>query len=305
MLISASGAKVEACFQDFFVVPIRNRNTRAAYAHAAWSFCGFAEGRGVTDLFQIRPIHIAAWVEALTLTHAPATVKLRLAGLRRLFDWLVVGQALPFNPAAPVRGPRHVVKRRKTPVLAREDARLLLESIRTDTTVGLRDRAFIGLQVYSFARVGAAVGMRAEDFYSRGRRWWVRLQEKGGQRHELPAHHNLEAWLHAYLDAAGISEDHGGWLFRSTLGRTGQLTERPLLARNALDLVRRRASDAGITLPICNHTFRATGITAYLENGGTLEMAQAMAAHESPRTTKFYAKRLDAVTLDEVERIIL
>ncbi len=88
-------------------------------------------------------------------------------------------------------------------------------------------------------------------------------------------------------------------------GTTGQLTEKPLLARNALDLVQRRAKDVGLHGPICNHTFRATGITAYLENGGTLEMAQAIAAHESPRTTKLYDRTADAVTLDEVERIIL
>ena len=163
-----------------------------------------------------------------------------------------------------MRGPKHVVRRGKTPVLARADARLLLERIRTDTVVGLRDRAFIGLLVYSFARVGAAVGMRVGDFYPNGRRWWVRLHEKGGKHHELPAHHNLEAWLLEYLETAGIGNDRSGWLFRSSVGRTGRLSERPLLARNALDLdlVQRRAADAGLKVPICNHTFGATGITA-------------------------------------------
>ena len=85
----------------------------------------------------------------------------------------------------------------------------------------------------------------------------------------------------------------------------GRLTPRPLLARNALDLVRRRARAAGIRTPVSNHTFRATGITAYLENGGTLEGAQAIAAHESPRTTKLYDRTADRITLDEIERIIL
>ena len=78
-----------------------------------------------------------------------------------------------------------------------------------------------------------------------------------------------------------------------------------MLERNALDLVQRRARDAGIVQAICNHTFRATGITAYLENGGTLEKAQAIAAHESPRTTKLYDRTADQITLDEVERIVL
>ncbi len=204
-----------------------------------------------------------------------------------------------------MRGPKHVVKRGKTPVLNREDARLLLEAIDVSSVVGPRDRAFIGLLVYSFARVGAAVAMRVEDFYSNGRRWWVRLHEKGGKFHELPAHHNLDAWLHEYIETAGIAWERKSPLFRSARGRAGELSEGPLLARNALDLVRRRAHQAGMLGEVCNPTFWATGITAYLENCGTIEMAQVMAAHESPRTPKLYDLTSDAVSVDEVERIVL
>lgn len=304
-LIARTGPAAERRFWEFFAAHIRNRHTRIAYLRAVRDFSVFMEARAVHELGAVQPVHVAAWIEALGTSHAPATVKQRLAALRMLFDWLVVGQVIPVNPAAAVRGPKHVVKRGKTPVLERSDARVLLESIDTATVVGRRDRAFIGLLVYSFARVGAAVAMRVEDFYPNGRRWWLRLREKGGKHHELPAHHNLEAWLDDYLHAAGIAAARGTPLFRAAIGRTGRLSERPLLARNALDLVRRRAKAAGLHGPVCNHTFRATGITAYLENGGSLEVAQAMAAHESPRTTKLYDRTGDAITLDEVERIIL
>ena len=304
-LIAASGDRAEQRFWEFFTVTIRNPNTRAAYARAAREFCDFVAAGGLSDLGQVQPIHVAAYIEALGKTHAPSTVKLRLAAIRMLFDWLVTGQVVPVNPASAVKGPRYVVKRGKTPVLDRAEARQLLEAIDTESVVGLRDRAFIGLLIYSFARVGAAVAMRVEDFYPQGHRWWVRLHEKGGKLHELPAHHNLEAWLHEYVAAAGIGEAKKSPLFRSAIGRTGTLSERPLLERNALDLVQRRARDAGIVQAICNHTFRATGITAYLENGGTLEKAQAIAAHESPRTTKLYDRTADQITLDEVERIVL
>jgi integrase/recombinase XerC len=316
-LVLCSGVRAGDRFRDFFAVHIRNPHTRAAYARAAAGFCDFAAGAGLRSLGAVEPVHVAAWVEALGRAHAPATVKQRLAGVRMLFDWLVLGQVVRANPAAPVRGPRHVVRRGKTPVLDRAEARRLLESIGTETLVGLRDRAFIGLMVYSFARVGAAVAMRVEDFYPNGRRWWVRLREKGAKQHELPAHHNLEAWLLAYVEAAGIADNRAGNgaanrgdgrrgpLFRAAAGRTGRLTDRPLLARNALDMVHRRARAASIATPVSNHTFRATGITAYLENGGTLERAQAIAAHESPRTTKLYDRTADQVTLDEIERIIL
>ena len=158
--------------------------------------------------------------------------------------------------------------------------------------------------VYSFARIGAAIGMRVEDVYPQNRRLWVRLHEKGGKRHEMPCHHNLEAYLHAYLDGGGISADPKGPLFR-TIGRTtGQLTRTPLPQANAYAMIRRRAASAGIATKVGNHSFRATGITAYLKNGGTLEKAAQMANHASTRTTQLYDRRSDDVTLDEVERII-
>ena len=146
--------------------------------------------------------------------------------------------------------------------------------------------------------------MRVEDYYPQGKRWWVRLHEKGGKRHEMPAHHNLEAYLDAYIDAAGIRDDGKGPLFRTaTPYRTGELTEKPMHRIDAYRMIHRRAAEAGFKQKLGCHTFRATGITAYLEAGGTLENAQAMAAHESPRTTKLYDRTGDEITLDEVERI--
>jgi integrase len=125
----------------------------------------------------------------------------------------------------------------------------------------------------------------------------------GGKRHEMPAHHKLEQFLDEYLDAAGIREDGKAPLFRSALGRTGILTDRPMHRIDAYQMVRRRTAEAGLKGKLGCHVFRATGITAYLEAGGTLENAQAMAAHESPRTTKLYDRTGDEITLDEVERI--
>jgi hypothetical protein len=121
--------------------------------------------------------------------------------------------------------------------------------------------------------------MRVEDYYPGGKRWWVRLHEKGGKRHEMPAHHKLEQFLDEYLAAAGIREN----------GKTPSsvLTDKPMNRVDAYRMVRRRTADAGFRVKLGCHVFRATGITADLEAGGTLENAQAMAAHESPRTTSF------------------
>jgi len=190
-------------------------------------------------------------------------------------------------------------------VLTKEQARRLLESVDTSTLVGLRDRALIGVMIYSFARIGAVVAMRVEDYYPGAKRWWIRLHEKGGKRHEMPAHHKLEQFLDEYLAAAGIHEDGKTPLFRSAIGKTGMLTDKPMHRVDAYRMVRRRTAEAGFKIKLGCHVFRATGITAYLEVGGTLENAQAMAAHESPRTTKLYDRTGDEITLDEVERITI
>ena len=159
--------------------------------------------------------------------------------------------------------------------------------------------------IYTFARVGAAVAMTVGDYYPVGKRWWVRLHEKGGKRHEVPAHHNLEHTLDAYIRAGGIGDDKKIPLFRTAIGRTGELTDRPMHRTDVLRMIQRRAKDAGIATPVTCHTFRATGITAYLDNGGPLEKAQMMATHESPSTTKLYDLTSDQITLDEGERIVI
>ncbi len=295
--------KARARLRDFFSSHIRNRNTRRAYMEAVRQFSAFCAQHGIVDLAQVEPIHVAAFVEDQLREHSKPTVKQRLAALRMLFDWMVVGQVLPVNPAHAVRGPRHTQRKGKTPVLNVEEARALIDGIDTTSLPGLRDRALIGLMVYTFARVGAALAMRVEDFYVQGRRGWVRLHEKGGKEHEMPTHHNLDIYLEEYIAAAGIGKDRKGPLFRSARGRSGELTENPMLQSDVWRMIRRRAAQAGIQTEIGCHTFRATGITAYLKNGGRLEIAQQMAAHESARTTGLYDRRNDEVSLDEVERI--
>src|SRR5947207_13533637 len=158
---------------------------------------------------------------------------------------------------------------------------------------------------YTFARISAVVHMKTDDYFQNGKRWWIRLHEKGGKRHEVPAHHNAEAYIDAYLEAAGIREEKKGPLFRSAAQHHRSLTLNPMTRTDMLRMVKRRALAAGLPYSTCCHTFRATGITAYLENGGTIENAQAIAAHESPRTTKLYDRTSDEITLDEVERIII
>lgn len=302
-LVASADDRAQLRFLEFFAVTIRNPHTRRAYARAAGDFLAWVAERGVASLAGVQPLHIAAWIEALGREVSAPSVKQKLAAVRHLFDWLVMGQVVPVNPAVSVRGPTHSVRRGKTPVLDPKEARALLDAIDVTTPVGLRDRALIGLMVYSFARIGAALSMRVEDVFIQNRRLWVRLHEKGGKRHEMPCHHNLEDYLTAYIDGCDLRGQAKGPLFRTIARGTKRLSDTPLPQANAFAMVRRRGAAAKIGTAIGNHSFRATGITAYLKNGGTLERAATMANHASARTTQLYDRRPDDVTLDEVERV--
>ena len=319
-IVQSGGESAARRFLEFFTVTIRNPHTRRAYYRAASALLDFCEERGVMDLKQIQPMMVAAFIETRTQEKSAPTVKQELAAIRQMFDYLVTGHVVEVNPAAAVRGPRYSVQKGKTPVLAREDAKHLLGSIPTvhiykegneekavPHLVGLRDRALIGLMIFSFARVGAVTKLLVGDYHQSGKKFSVALKEKGGKFHELPVHHLAEEYLDAYLKAAGIDsgEDKKTPLFRTSRGRSRELTERGMSASDVLYMVKRRARAAGLPSSTCCHTFRGTGITAYLENGGTVENAQAIASHADPRTTRLYDRRSDKITLTEIERIQL
>ena len=311
-LFGAAGDARHAVLQ-FFSAEIRNPNTRRAYQQAAAQFfAASATLPGGRDLNTITSLHVSHWIEVMAGQGLTApTIKQRLAGLRMLFQSLLRERIIAINPAAVVRGPKHSVKRGKTPVLASDEARQLIDAIDTTTLAGLRDRALIATMIYSFARIGAVVALACEDVYTEQRRLWLRLHEKGGKRHEVPCHHHLETYLAAYMDAAGLSTGPRVPLFQTLAdekgrgGRWQALSGKPLSQPIAWAIMQRRARDAGLDTRICNHTFRATGITTYLKNGGTIERAAAIANHSSTRTTQLYDRRPDDVTLDEIERIII
>ncbi|MEF8795179.1 MAG: tyrosine-type recombinase/integrase [Salinivenus sp.] len=288
---------------EFFTAEIRNENTRAAYARAVRRFFRWADQRGL-NLFDIEPVHVAAYVEEDG--RAPATIKQNLAALRRLFDFLVTGQVLSSNPAEPVRSPKLETDGGKTPALTAGEARELLDSIVAgkQELPQLRDRALIGVMTYTFARVSAVTGLDVGDYFQAGRRWKIRLREKGGQRRTVPVHHKAKECLDVYLDEARIREDREAPLFQSLKGRTGKLTSNRLLADNALQMVKRRAEEAGFDpAQVTCHTFRATGITTFLEDGGDLETAQHIAGHASANTTRIYDHRDQQVAQEEIERV--
>ena len=306
-LIAAAGERASMRFLEFFAANIRNPHTRRAYARAAEEFLAWCASVGVPSIAAVQPVHVAAWIEAgdARARGADASSSGSPRSATCSIGWSPARSCRSTRPRS-VRGPRACRDdRANAGARSGGSARAARQHRRRRRRAGLRDRALIGLMVYSFARIGAALGMKVEDVFTQNRRLWVRLREKGGKRHAMPCHHNLEEYLTAYLDGAGLRDDPKGPLFR-TIGRgTGKLTRTALPQANAYAMIRRRAAAAGIATKLGNHSFRATGITAYLKNGGTLEKAAAMANHASTRTTQLYDRRRDEVSLDEVERIVI
>ena len=146
-----------------------------------------------------------------------------------------------------------------TPVLSPAEASKLLDCIDTGSLAGLRDRALMSVMLYSFARVSAVLGMRRQDYFQQGSRGWLRFHEKGGKRHDVPAHHRAAEALDEYLEACMLEEPREA-LFQSVDRAGERLTGRPLSRRVVLAMIKRRAAAAGLPPSTCCHTFWATGI---------------------------------------------
>jgi site-specific recombinase XerD len=330
-LIGEADPEVQERFLEFFAAQIRNENTRKAYGRAVGQFLRWAHRQGPKrqeadrqgfSLKGITPMVVSAYVEQMD--KAPATIKQHLSALRQLFDWLQSGGVLKSNPAEPVKGPKHIQREGSTPILTAEEARDFIEDLPTSSVKDKRDKAIIGILTYTFARVSAITEMKRKDYFQAGRRWKVRLREKGGKQRDVPLHHKAKDYLDVYVEAAGSTRnDESGEtshsdssnsdsspaetenlpLFR-TMTRRKALSDRPMSRTSVLRMVKSRAEAAGFDPSrVCCHTFRGTGITAYLENGGKLEVAQHLAGHADASTTKLYDRRRELVSKEEVEKI--
>jgi integrase/recombinase XerD len=288
-IITRAGPTTRKKFFEFFTVPIRNANTRAAYYRAIQQFLAWADRAGYQDLEDLEPITVAAYIEILQRRAAPPTVKQHMAAIRMLFSWLTEKGVLAMNPAREVKTERFSRTEGKTPAFVEGEVQRLLEVIETSTHTSLRDRALLGVLAYTFARIGAVVNLKVEDYYPSGKRFLLRFKEKGGKEKELPVHHKLEELLDEYLKATGLGTEPGSPLFPAALGKTGKLSRRPLVRTDAADMLKRRLKQAGLPAHYSPHSFRATGITNFLENDGTLEAAQRIASRDLSPSYRLHA----------------
>ncbi len=294
-------------YAELFEAELGNDNTYRAYHHAVNRFLAWCEHQGY-ELHRVSPAAVGEYIRTLktrTGTEAAkSTKKLHLAGIRHFFNKLALRHAVILNPAESVRGPKHQVKEGKTPAITPEQARHVLHSIDVSNVVGLRDRAIIGVLIYTAARGGAVARLRARDFFTDGRQWLFRFDEKGGKVRDIPARHDLEGYVREYMQAGGITDGPADApLFRTAKGRTKELTASGMKGKDVLRMVKRRFEDAGLPANLTCHTFRATTITDLLNSGVNPDDVQDLAGHADPRTTRLYDRRKREVTRNIVERI--
>jgi integrase/recombinase XerD len=302
-LIAAAGPVACRVWDDFFAASLRNPHTRAAYRRAVRCFLAWMEQEhpGV-PLHEITPAQVGKYFDQ----HAgsPPTRKLHLAALRRLFDLFVTRHLMVLNPAACVRGERYQVVEGKTPEITKQQATQLLQSIDTANPVGLRDRAAIGVMIFTAARAGAIAKLRLKHFTHDGSQWTLRFDEKGGKSREIPVRHDLERFLLAYLEIAALQDAACDTpLFRSAFRTSGRLTANPMTGVDMCRMVKRRLKDAGLPQRLSPHSIRVFTITDLLSQGVSLEDVQFLTGHSDARTTRLYDRRQKRVTRNIVERI--
>jgi len=287
---------------EYFAARISNDNTRKSYRRDVEAFCAWCFDRGLT-LHTITPVDVAAYRDQLVSSgKEPTTIKRHLSALRALFAYLVANGAMKSNPAREVKSETVRRGEGKTPALDPQQMRQLFESFDPSKLVDLRDRALIGVMAYTFARVTAACRLTRADYIDLGRSTFLRLKEKGGVQREVPCHPVCAEYLDAWIAAAGIAGN--GALF-PTFGDQAHTT----LSGEAIDryraheMVKRRLIRAKLPSLFTSHSFRATGITTFLENGGHLETAQTIAGHADSRTTKGYDRRATRMELAEILRV--
>lgn len=307
MLIDNAGSAARFAWEEFFYAVIRNPHTRRSYGRGIRHFIAWCENRPL-NLNQVTPADVGHYLDGVP--SSAASKKVYLAALRHFFDILVQRHVVVLNPAASVRGDRHVTVEGKTPEITVEQARRLLASVDTTRLVGLRDKSILAVLVYTAARVGAVARLRRQDFYDIGDQHCLRFQEKGGKSREIPVRYDLQQLLQEYLNQrnenatqTSITDNKETPLFPTAIRRTGKLSGRPMSANDTSRMVRRRMHDAGLPARLTAHSCRVATITDLLSQGVSLADVQNLAGHADPRTTRLYDRRGRRVTRNIVERI--
>ncbi|MBS0232503.1 MAG: tyrosine-type recombinase/integrase [Proteobacteria bacterium] len=299
-----------------FLVNQRSARTKEHYLRIVMQFLAWAEARELKSLAELTTADIKNYVEGLIRRKGSGFARVSaqsraqvISCLRGYFNDLVLKGALAFNPVTSVKNPKTKANEGAFPPLPDNQVVRLLDGIGEATLQDVQDRAVIGLMVFACARVSAVTKLKQTDVWEELGRIHVRLEEKGGKPHQLPLNREAERYLRAFLaksseGSAGCDPNPEGWLFRRWNKRRRVLTSLPLDRLVCYRMVRRRAKSLGIVhRKMGNHTFRATGITMFINAGGVLEDARRLANHSSTNTTRLYDHNRHGVKECDVDRI--
>jgi integrase/recombinase XerD len=287
-------------FLEILGARLRNPNTRSAYRVAWSSFLAFCSKRQL-ELEAVKAYHVGSWLDQHC--GSKSTQRQHLAAVRLLFDHLMMRGAIEYNPAARARPPRLVRETSHTPVFEQAEIVAFLDTMNLNSTKEIRDKAIFCVLLYSWCRVSALINLSVADYYERNGERWLRFQEKRGKEHEVPVHSKAREAIDIWLEASGLTSNPAAPLFPAFGKDRETIVLKYLDRRSILKLVEKRASASGIIKRVCCHSFRATGITEYMNSGGTIEIAQQIAGHESSSTTRIYDRSRDRLTIEEIERV--
>jgi len=297
-ILGTSGAGAQKLYQDFIYLSLKSSDTQKTYHFATVSFLNFCLANEVEDIRDIEPNHVREYLDyRIKVQKKEASSPTHFYAVKAMFQYFVDKGLITVNPAASVNYAFKRSKKGRTGVITREQVRQILLSIPCSTDdpenlpkqTDMRDRALIALMAYTFARIGGALSAMVEDYYQDDGEMWLDMTEKGAQEHFLPITGAAKEYLGQYIEYCGL-KDPKAPLFQSA-NRNGDLSGRPYDRINSRRMIITRAKKAGLEGKISNHTFRATGITRFLEGGGSIENAMDIANHSHIDTTKRYDRR--------------
>lgn len=311
-MLVRSGSDAIQIYSNFINVGLTSAQSSRTYRSVTRSFLMWCDTQGLEDLIDVEPHHIKSYlVHRDVELGKTGSVATHFAAVRSMFHAFVASGYLQTNPAASVKYQIPKGREGKTPVITTTEVRKILDCIFDGPKGGpapsklkqtdYRDRALIAVMGYTFARIGGVLSTRLRDYSVYDGERWLEFGEKGGKLHRLPVLGEARVYLDDYIRECSII-DPDAWLFQSA-NRNGSLSGKPYDRTNALRMVKRRAENAGVSSRVVNHTFRATGITRFLENEGTIEEAQSIANHADSSTTRLYDRRNKSGLVKTMRRV--
>jgi integrase/recombinase XerD len=295
--------KVKLTMFDLFINATPNLNSRRALAADIKDLESFLDKQYGLSLLSANLQHLGAYREVLvTRGNSVATIKRRVASIRKLYKFMFVEGVVQVNIAINLEAPKLYRTTGATPVFDKDDLIDILESFDINHLVEARNKLAISLMYYTAWRVGALVQVQVKDLKRLASHYEIRLQEKRGAIHTVVTHPELTTLFDHFLGICGFED---GYLFRSTRRGWSKFTDKAISTRGMLGMIKTTCGNLGIDTIYGNHSLRATSITNHLANGGRLQEAKKLANHKSADQTSMYNRDARLIKLEEVLRLSL